>query len=179
MPEQAAWSATVNANLPWQQHAAHTAGSSSKAGAPAGSVKLRLEISTNIPPGFGAAIDWDNPLLPSNGLVLNGPASSNQDPHGDQQFGPEWEEQQQQQGTQGFEPAAGSGRAMRWRGGGAVALISALQKSVRRGCAASATRCAPFSATAFVSASLQQCARACYQSSCHDLAQLCILCLTQ
>lgn len=147
IPEQPVWSATVNANLPRQQHAAQVSGaassSSSKAGTPAGSVKLRLQISTNIPPGFGTAVDWDNPLLPSNGFACSNAAQAGYlSQRLEQDDGLDWE---QQHGMPGNEAAAevgcSSGETMRWRGDGSGALISALQKSVRRGCAASATRC--------------------------------------
>jgi hypothetical protein len=138
------WSATANANLPKQlsqQHQQRVAASSSAAPAgggrsggsssasssrsasaiPTGSTKLQLEVATNLPPGFGTAIDWRTPLLPSN---CSSSSSSGGGGGGGHQ-------QQRQQ--------APVGSCVRWRGHTAV-LISALQKSVRRGLAASATR---------------------------------------
>lgn len=159
---EAAWSCSVNANLPRQQHtslpaaaaAASSSSSGSKGSIPTGSVKLRLEVSTNIPPGFGTAICWENPLLPSNGLP--GPAVvggcegvdylgegyEHQEGVGDEPGSLQEQQDGQQAAMVAVEPAViGSGSAAtRWRGGGHGMLISALQKSVRRGMPIAATR---------------------------------------
>jgi hypothetical protein len=106
-------------------------------------VKLRLQVYTNIPPGFGTAVDWDNPLLPSNGAVACSDAAQAGYQGPEHGGGADWEQPDAAPGVEAAaEAACSSGQTMRWRGGGSgAALISALQKSVRRGCAASATRC--------------------------------------
>ncbi|KAF6260888.1 hypothetical protein COO60DRAFT_1700116 [Scenedesmus sp. NREL 46B-D3] len=142
-----------------QAAAAASAGSSSSSSKgpdmPNGSTKLRLQVATNLPSGYGTAVDWSNEQLPSN-------------------HRPEQQQQQQQPGHHEQTPAAtvaavgttasaaGAGvqaaasgntgthssstssssrEPLRWRGGVAVP-ISALQKCIRRGQAGSATRLA-------------------------------------
>jgi hypothetical protein len=108
---------------------------------PTGSVKLRLQVSTNIPPSFGGAVDWENPLLPSNGLhAAAGQQGDVRQPVAGLAQGPDLQQQQQQQDMGDGKGSAGGSSSTRWRGGGPGVLISALQKSVRRGCAASATK---------------------------------------
>jgi hypothetical protein len=106
-------------------------------------VKLRLQISTNIPPGFGTAVGWDNSLLPSNGVVACSSAAQTGYLGAEQGCGADGEQQAAVPAVEAAaEAACRSGQCTRWRGDGSGApLISALQKSVRRGCAASATRC--------------------------------------
>jgi hypothetical protein len=114
-----------------------------------------LDISINIPSGFGTAVDWDNPLLPSNGLSFDAEGYRTQELLQDDAVEQLWSSQQQQEhdgedmdvdeaheaaAAAAVGAAAGSS-TMRWRGGGPGVLISALQKCVRRGLAASATRC--------------------------------------
>jgi hypothetical protein len=106
---------------------------------PTGSVKLRLQVSTNIPPSFGGAVDWENRLLPSNGLhAAAGQQGDVRQPVAGLAQGPDLQQQQQDMGD--GKGGAGGSSSTRWRGGGPGVLISALQKSVRRGCAASATK---------------------------------------
>lgn len=129
--------------------AAAAAGSSSSKGSldlPSGSTKLKLHLATNVPSGFGTAVDWSNPLLASNGL-------QQQQQHQDSTLNAEHEQLQQQEEEEeaGVDPAAAAEEedavghiskpvaGIRWHGGMSV-LISALQKCVRRGKAASATR---------------------------------------
>jgi len=156
----AAWSCSINANLPRQQQtslpaAAAAASSGSKGSIPTGSVKLRLEVSTNIPPGFGTAICWENPLLPSNGLLgaaVDGghegiidclrEGCEHDKGVGDEPGVLQEQQDSEQAAVMAADAAAmgGGSAATRWRGGGHGVLISALQKSVRRGMPTAVTR---------------------------------------
>lgn len=129
---EAAWTSSTTVTLPKQDLPNSTAHNSSDI--PTGPTKLKLQLATNMPSGYGTALDWSNPLLPSNNIHHH-----QQQHRHDAAEGVAAAVAGDGSGTTTAAAAAGGG-GLRWRSSGFSVPISALQKCIRRGRAASATR---------------------------------------